>query len=54
MCQGILTQHGKPVATIVIIARKDRIDRVRLAQAPRFQKLLTQADKDISRSGAFR
>lgn len=49
----VITKNGRPVAAIVNIANEDDLDSLLLAHSPRFQKLLAQADRGISRKGGI-
>jgi prevent-host-death family protein len=47
----IVTKNGRPVAVMLGIADEDDLERILLANSPRFQSVLDAAEKRIKETG---
>ncbi len=47
----IVTKNGRPVAVMLGIANEDDLERILLANSPRFQSMLDAAEKRIKETG---
>lgn len=50
----IVTKNGRPVAVLLGITDKDDLERIMLANSPKFQAMLDAAERRIQETGGIR